>query len=98
MNRQIGNVISCAAFCVGALMLIGSVIEIFHIADRQQRLGFASNAGWLRGLVAGEMVIAVLAVLVLRALGKKQLSSIAGVVFLFGLIDVIFTAQAGVIP
>lgn len=90
--------IAWAAFCLGALMVIGSVIEIFRLADRQQSLGFASNAGLLRVVVAGEMVIAILAVLVLRALGKKPLSSSAGVVFFFGVIDVIFTAQAGVIP
>jgi len=47
----------------------------------------------------GEVVVLVLlAVALLYVVGKRRLMILAGVVFVIGLVDVIFTAQAGVIP
>ena len=99
VRREIRIVLSWVALGVGTIMVIGSLIEILRISDAQQRSGFASSAGLLHGLVMGEVVVLVLlAVALLYVVGKRRLMILAGVVFVIGLVDVIFTAQAGVIP
>lgn len=81
-------------------MVIGSLLEFLRLADKEQRLGFAASARLLRGIVIAEVVVVLLTVLlVLRATRRaNRVIIIAGVVLLIGLVDVIFTAQAGVIP
>jgi hypothetical protein len=91
-------VLSWGALGIGAILVVGSLVEVLRIADRQQQSGFTSSAGLLRGMVVGEVVVVILVVSLLRVIGNRQLTTIAGVVLLVGLIDVIFTAQAGVIP
>lgn len=98
VRRDRRVVLSWGALGVGAIMVVGSLIEVLRIADRQQLSGFTSSARLLRGIVAGEVVVVILVVTLLSAFGKRHLTTIAGAVLLFGLIDVIFTAQAGVIP
>ncbi len=87
-----------AALSVGAAMAVGSLIEVLHIANKQQGAGFAASAGLLRALAAGEIVVLILLVLLLRAVGRRHLTTLAGLTLVVGLIDVILTAQAGVIP
>ena len=98
MRRQAGIVLTWAALAVGGVLTVASLIEFLRLADRQERYGFPSSAGLLRGIVVGEIVLAILAVLLLRILGRSRMPSFAGAVLLVGLIDVILSAQAGVIP
>ena len=81
-------------------MLVGSLFEFLHLAAKQQQLGFPRSDSLLRAVVIAEVVLVVLAVaLVLRSARRATaLVIIAGVVLVLGVVDVIFTAQAGVIP
>jgi len=81
-------------------MLVGSLVEFLHLAEQQRQLGFLRSATLLRAAVIAEAVLVILtAALALRLAGRATaLVIIASVVLLIGVIDVIFTAQAGVIP
>ncbi len=81
-------------------MLVGSLFEFLHLAEKQQLLGFPRGAALLRAIVVAEVVLVVLTVaLALRSARRATaLAIIAGVVLVLGVVDVIFTAQAGVIP
>lgn len=79
-------------------MIIGSLIELLNVANRQDRSGFSSSAELLRGIVVGEIVVAILGVLLLRMLGTRGRPIIAVAVLLGGVIDVVLSAQASIIP
>jgi len=92
--------LSWTAFGVGTIMLIGSLVEFVRLADKQQRLGFARSAELLRGVAVAEVAVVILTVaLVIRTAGiASRVPIIGGLVLLVGIVNVIFSAQAGVIP
>ena len=92
--------LSWAALGLGGVLLVGSFFEFLHLAEKQQQLGFPRSAALLRAVVIAELVLVVITAAVVWRSARRAtaLVIIAGVVLLLGVVDVIFTAQTGVIP
>jgi anti-sigma-K factor RskA len=98
--RNVKALVPWGLMGLGVLILVTSLMEAVSLATRQQQLGFADSARFLRIAVVAEAVVVTLATLLALRASRwpNRLPILAGLIWLLSVTDVIFLAQATVMP
>ena len=98
---MVRRVLTSVALVLGMAMLVSTLVEMLHVAQKRELQGFLDSARFWRGAVIVERaVLAAVAIVVLlrQKAWSDRIAILTIPVWLVSVVDVVVVTQATVIP